>query len=161
MPAAGYRGTQDPSGHADQNQGLSRLDMASLSSLGEINRNGLAQLYRRDYDTYRRRFVPIEDELLDAYDNVGDRREAISTGLADISSSFARSQADLQDQLRSRGLALTPEQQAFQQRRSDFQRGVAEVTSINRTNRRFDERDRGLLTTGVVPQSALSRDANR
>lgn len=119
--------------------------------------NNLAALYRRDYENYRRRFVPIENELLGAYRNTADRREAIQTGLADVNAGFDRAQDAFRDQLRGRGLALTPEQEAFQQKRSDFQRGLAEVTAINRTNRRFDQRDRELLTTGVAPQSALAR----
>lgn len=128
-----------------------------------VNLNGqslddrLAGQYRKDYADYLRRYSWGENELLGAYRNTADRREAIQTGLADVNASFDRSQDAFRDQLRGRGLALTPEQEAFQKKRSDFQRGLAEVVSINRTNRRFDERDRELLTTGVAPQSALAR----
>lgn len=118
----------------------------------EIAGDPLAQLYRRDWLSYLRDFAGPggpEDQLIGSYRNLGDRREARGLALQDVNRGFDQAQAALGDRLGRYGLAMTPQQQAEQQRRSGFSRGLAEVEAINRTSRRMDDRDMELMTTGA------------
>jgi hypothetical protein len=115
----------------------------------ELAGDPLAQLYRRDWQDYLRTFVPIENELIGSYRNLDDRREAQGLAVAGVNRGFDQAQAALGDRLGRYGLAMTPTQQAEQQRRSNFARGLAEVGAINNTSRRMDDRDMELMTTGA------------
>jgi hypothetical protein len=118
----------------------------------EVASDPLAQLYRRDWLDYLRDFAGPggpEDQLIGSYRNLGDRREARGLALQDVNRGFDQAQAALGDRLGRYGLAMTPQQQAEQQRRSQFARGLAEVGAINNTSRRMDDRDVALMTTGV------------
>ncbi|HBG30798.1 MAG TPA: hypothetical protein DDW98_09235 [Gammaproteobacteria bacterium] len=115
----------------------------------DIQNDPQAQVYRNDWLDYVRTFVPIENELIASYRNLGDRREAQGLAVQDVNRGFDQAQAAFKDRLGRYGLAMTPAQQAEQQRRSDFTRGLAEVEGINRTSRRMDDRDMELMTSGV------------
>lgn len=117
--------------------------------------NTLARLYRSDYENLIRRATPVENELIGSYRNGTQVRDAQIGAIGEVNKSFDLAQAGLADRLRSYGL---PQQnQANQQRRSQFARGLSEIEAINRTGRRIYNRDAELMTSGVQPQSALNQ----
>ena len=146
-------------GGATRHRGLRGFVEAGLQRKQQREQNSaentLARLYRSDYENLIRRATPVENELIASYRNPAQRQQAQAAAVGDVNKSFDLAQSGLADRLRSYGL---PQQnQANQQRRSQFARGLSEIEAINRTGRRIDNRDAELMTSGVQPQSALNQ----
>jgi hypothetical protein len=149
-------GRHEPTTGAGQGRGaISRLLQQALLNRQNSAENTLARLYRSDYENLIRRATPVENELIGSYRNGTQVRDAQIGAIGEVNKSFDLAQAGLADRMRSYGL---PQQnQANQQRRSQFARGLSEIEAINRTGRRIYNRDAELMTSGVQPQSALNQ----
>lgn len=117
-----------------------------------------AQLAREDYGDWLRTFAPIEDDLINQYDNPALRARAIAGSMTMANQGLASARESQARRLKGLGIVLTPEQQASQDRKFDIARGLAQVNAANITGRRIDDRDKQILT-GMAPQGAALRSA--
>lgn len=117
-----------------------------------------ARLAREDYADWVRTFRPIENQLIDQYDNPLLRERAVAEAQQQTLQGLASAQESMMRRNDALGIAFTPGQQASFDRQTNLAGGLALVNAANQTRRRIDDRDQQLLT-GISPQGSALRYA--
>lgn len=108
----------------------------------------LANISREQWDDYKSRFVPLENELIDAYNNPALRAER----MADVTNR-ANDAATSAVGVAQRGLSRygqTYEGQAGLTRQADLSRATSVVDARNTNRAQMNERDKLLLSGGLT-----------
>lgn len=112
-------------------------------------RDTQAALYRQQFNDYIARFGGAEQELVDAYGNVGLRNERIAAGVGYSNKGFDNAER-AQEVTQSRyQIPLTPQQKQDQDRRFAQSRSLGAVDITNRTRQHMVDRDAAMLTGGL------------
>lgn len=109
-----------------------------------------AYLSRQQWEDYKTRFVPLENELLAAYDNPAQRQEGVNKAVSLANTAYDTSQGIMGRNMARYGINMTPQQQASVQSSSNLSRSLAGVDAANRTKTMFNERNDQLLTGGLT-----------
>lgn len=109
-----------------------------------------AGLLREQWDEYRRRYRPYEDELLGTVGNPMLLQQDIARSQDYVDSSFAGQAQSNERRLRGLGVTLDPQEQASYDKKLAVGKGLAEVDAGNKTVRRSTDRDLSLLTGGFL-----------
>lgn len=104
-----------------------------------------AAITRSQYENYRSRFQPLEDQLIEMYQN-GPTEEDYQQG---VESSFARQDLTNEVNQRRYGLQARPDQQAAMDKRSEFAKGAAAIDAKNRFQ--TDSQERSFEALGGMP----------
>jgi hypothetical protein len=138
--------------------------------------NQLEEMSRADYEDYKTRLAPYENELMESIDNPAAKEAAAAEAGARSDRSFDVAAGSLARQMGRRGVTATPEQRAAIGRRTGLARAVANVDAQNTS--RFNteaaniedagflvERGRGTAgaaATGLAraAQSEVTRNSN-
>lgn len=115
-------------------------------SSNSFARDANAALLRSQYQDWSSRFRPIEDELLDSYNNPNVLNQSQEQGADLFQRGFTASQGAADRRLASYGLTLTPDQQASRDRQTDLAKGLGQVNAFNSTARDIKDRDTEMLT---------------
>jgi hypothetical protein len=109
----------------------------------------LAGIYRDQWDDYVKRFFPLENELVDTYNNpavhsriIGAATQKVATGFDAAEGSYARGMARY-------GMSPDAQVKAEADRSFNLGRSLATVDAKNRTRQALLERDQGMLAGGM------------
>lgn len=107
----------------------------------------LATIYRSQWEDYKARFVPLENEVMGAYKNPSLYRAAEDQARGGVYQTFANQPT--QRNLSRYGVQMSPEQQAAVQRNMQLTRSATAANAVNETRRRMSERDEEIMVGGV------------
>jgi hypothetical protein len=113
-------------------------------------RDTRAALVRSDFEDWKRRFLPMEKELLASYQNPQQRADLVRQNVGLVNRSFDSAGQNHQRYLTGLGVTPTAEQNQSIVRSQQLGRGLAEIEAINRTNRRLDDRDLAIALGGQI-----------
>lgn len=122
------------------------------SSDGKYASRTFAAISRAQFEDYKRRYRPLENQLIAAYDNPNDRRRLIGEAQGLVTQGFANADAQFKRRAAGLGATLTPEQQQSYSRGQKLRQGLSQVQAVNSTTRRLRDRDLTLLGGSALPQ---------
>ncbi len=109
-------------------------------------RDTQAALAREEWKDYISRFFPLEDKLIDQYDNAAMRETALGENARAVNQAFDADRGIQQRRLSRYGVSLAPDQQAALDRQNQVAR-VATLTDVrNLTRDAFTDLDSQILT---------------
>jgi len=118
--------------------------------MGSQADNQLAQIYRDQWSDYVKRFFPLENELVDTYNNptvhnriIGSAVDQTMAGMDAAQGSFGRSMARF-------GLNQDAQVKQETDRSFNLARTTAVVDAKNRTRQALLERDQAILGGGIT-----------
>lgn len=152
----GQTTTQQPAVRAlTSSQSAPSENPMHLAAGGKAEDN-YAKLTRAQWEDYKRRFVPIEDELINStsYANPEVLTKAIGQGKEAVNKTFDVS-SEMQNRAIGRyGISQDPAQIALRRRMEGLNRSAAIVDAANRIRQRIADRNRE-ITTGAAPSSGI------
>jgi hypothetical protein len=110
----------------------------------------LAQIYRDQWSDYVKRFFPLENELVDTYNNPAVHGRIIGEATHQAASSFGAAQGSYGRTMARFG--MSPDAQVAAEADRSFQLGstLAVVDAKNRTRQALVDRDQGMLAGGMT-----------
>jgi hypothetical protein len=117
----------------------------------------LAGVYRDQWADYVTRFFPLENELVDTYNNPQVHSRIIGEATAKASNAFDSARGSYQRSLGRVGMAPDAQVQQETERAFGLGRTLAVVDAKNRTRQALVERDQGMLTGGMTT-GAMKRE---
>jgi len=107
-------------------------------------------LAKAQYEDYKRRFLPIEDMLMESYDNPAMMTTRLTDTRDYIGQGFDTA-AGIKDRTLSRyQVGMAPQQQAQQQRTMGLVKTAALTDGANEARREMAQRDEELLSGGLT-----------
>ncbi len=111
-----------------------------------------AAISRAQFEDYKRRYRPLEQQLVGAYDNPADRTRLTSEAVGLVNQGFVNADAQFRRRSAGLGATLNPEQQQSYSRSQNLRKGLSQVQAANSTVRRLRDRDLTLLGGSALPQ---------
>ena len=105
-----------------------------------------AALARAEFEDYKKRFFPLEDELINRYDNKGLRDKAIAENTQGVRDAYQADRGIQQRRLSRYGVNLAPDQQRAINRQNQIGQ-VADVANVrNLTRDAYADLDEQILS---------------
>jgi len=115
-----------------------------------VTTGGLAQIYRSQWADYRKRFAPLENELIDTYRNRAVHDKAIEAGAQQAAISADGAEESYDRNVQRFGVDTEQMSQEETDRAFDLARSKAIVDAKNRTRQALVDRDQGMLSGGIT-----------
>lgn len=109
-------------------------------------RDTQAALSRADWNDYKTRFFPLEDELISRYNNEGLRNQAMSESADAVNTAFDTNEGVQQRRLSRYGTSLAPDQQAALNRDNNVARVATLTDTRNLTRDTYADLDEQILS---------------
>jgi len=132
-----------------------------LSPGGNASDN-YARLTKAQWADYQKRFVPIEDELINSttYANPQVLTKAIGQGREATNKAFDVAEQTQQRAVGQYGITQDPAQIALRRRMEGLNRSAAVVDAANRIRQRISDRNRE-ITSGAAPSSGIQMQGDQ
>jgi hypothetical protein len=123
---------------------------------GSKAEDNYAKLTRAQWEDYKRRFVPIENELINSttYANPQVLTTAIGQGRDAANQAINVSEQTQQRAVGQYGITQDPSEIALRRRMEGMNRSTAVVDAANRIRQRVSDRNRE-ITSGAAPSSGI------
>lgn len=116
-----------------------------------------AALARAEWDDYKARFFPLEDDLIGRYNNEGIRNDAIAENVSAVGTAFDSNAGTQERRLSRYGTSLAPDQKAALDRDNQVSK-VAAITDVkNLTRGAYADIDQQILSGSSASNSSALR----
>jgi len=112
-----------------------------------------ARVSRSQWEDYKARFQPLEDELFQAFDNPGLVQASLNDAGRAVEDSFFRANQNLEMNLSRYGLAETADQKRAVDRNAELAKTATLASARNMVRQRAKDRDKE-LALGSIPNAA-------
>lgn len=126
-------------------------DMLDKNWGDEAAAENQADLARAEYDDYKRRFVPIENELINQIGNRGLYAENANRASSAVADAYAGTAGEYQRGLSRYGVTQTGEEQANQSRQMGLSMAANTAEAVNRSRANTKNRSTQVLAGGIAP----------
>lgn len=117
-----------------------------------------AALARAEYDDYKRRFVPIENELIGQLGNRSVYAENVNRATEAAGQAYGTSADEYRRGLSRYGVTASDEQVADQQRQMGLSSAASQSEAANRTRLQTKNRNMQLLGGGLAPSASQAQE---
>lgn len=115
----------------------------------------LAQIYRDQWDDYVTRFFPLEDELIDTYNNPEVHKRIIGQATDKAAASFDAAQGSYDRSMARYGMSADAQMQNETDRSFNLGRTLALAGAKNTTRQELVDRDQRMLAGGMTTGGML------
>lgn len=141
-------GAPDPQGlrNPPQETGPLLLTQAGGDNSGSTN---LARVHRAEWEDYKSRFVPVENELFDMYYDDAGRKEAVKEAGLTMEGAFDRSMEQGDRNLQRYGIKPTERQQKQREKGHKVAKAAAVAGAQNAMRTAKEDQKMGIVTGAV------------
>lgn len=134
--------------------GLPYVDPGSKHYASEM----AAAVQRAEWEDYKRRFRPVENELMGSIGNPQVLNDALARGQQAVSTSFDTSAGVMQRGLSRLGVAMNPAEQAASDRSLSLEQARTGAAVDNMTRRNVKDRDLAIMGGGGLAMRADAKE---
>ncbi|WP_423820820.1 hypothetical protein V5738_10815 [Salinisphaera sp. SPP-AMP-43] len=127
-------------------------DMLEANWGDESAAENQADLARAQYDDYKSRFVPVENEVIDSVGNRQTYADNVNRAAGAVSQGYETSAGEYQRGLSRYGVTPTDDQVANQKRQMGLSAAAATAEAANRARTSTKNRNMQILGGGLAPQ---------
>jgi len=151
----------EPSGSTETYTPEGQMDYEPtyLNSSGGKNQasRNQAKLARSEWDDYKTRFVPIENELIGQIGDPSVYRENVGRATDSVSDTYATGAGEFERNMSRYGVQPNAEEKAQTERQYGLSRATAMTEAANRTRASVKDREMQLMGGGLAPSNLRSQ----
>lgn len=110
----------------------------------------MADLYRKDWEDYKKRFFPQEQELIDFATSDVPIQEALERGRENVDMGFENAATALDQSLAGYGVNQTARQREAQQRKMAIDKSATLTDTLNKSRFHVQDQQKNVMAGGMA-----------